>query len=51
MVKSSGQLGRVLQWDNPLAIGLRDGLASLLPASVFLRFASSAFAWTPPSTS
>ena len=48
MVKSSGRLAHVLQLADPIAVGLRDGLASLIPASAFLRFAGAAFAWTPP---
>jgi len=48
MVKSSGRLARVLQLANPIAAGLRDGLAGLIPTSAFLRFAGAAFAWTPP---
>ncbi|MEH1130584.1 FAD-dependent monooxygenase [Micromonospora sp. CPCC 206061] len=48
LARTSGTLGRILQTGNPAATLLRDTIARALPTPLLARFASGAFAWTPP---
>jgi 2-polyprenyl-6-methoxyphenol hydroxylase-like FAD-dependent oxidoreductase len=49
LVRVSGQIGRVVQWHNPLAATVRDLLARLIPSRAYLRSSSETFSWTPPA--
>jgi 2-polyprenyl-6-methoxyphenol hydroxylase-like FAD-dependent oxidoreductase len=49
MARLSGRLARVLQTRNPVAAGMRDLFASVLPTWAFLRASAGAFSWTPPA--
>jgi hypothetical protein len=48
LVRASWTAGRIAQWRNPLAAGLRDTLAWLLPPNAYLRSMTDTLAWTPP---
>lgn len=49
MARVSGRVASVLKGRNPVAAGLRDLAASLLPARALLRASAGAMSWTPPS--
>jgi 2-polyprenyl-6-methoxyphenol hydroxylase-like FAD-dependent oxidoreductase len=49
LVRASWTAGRIAQWRNPLAAGLRDTLARLLPPSAYLRSMADTLGWTPPA--
>lgn len=48
LVRASWTAGRIAQWRNPLAAGLRDTLARLLPPGAYLRSMTDTLGWTPP---
>jgi 2-polyprenyl-6-methoxyphenol hydroxylase-like FAD-dependent oxidoreductase len=49
LVRASAQVGRIAQWQGPLATTLRDALARLTPARVYLRASAETLSWTPPA--
>jgi 2-polyprenyl-6-methoxyphenol hydroxylase-like FAD-dependent oxidoreductase len=49
LVGVSARAGRIAEARNPLAATLRDALARLIPAAVYLRASAETLAWTPPA--
>lgn len=49
LVKISARFGRIAQWHNPLAAGLRDLAAWLIPAGTYLRSTDDTLGWRPPA--
>ncbi|WP_395107608.1 FAD-dependent monooxygenase [Actinomadura sp. SCN-SB] len=48
LVRISARYGRIAQWRNPLAVAVRDTLATLVPPSGYLRATTEALSWEPP---
>jgi 2-polyprenyl-6-methoxyphenol hydroxylase-like FAD-dependent oxidoreductase len=48
LVRASAAVGRVAQWRNPLAAGIRDTLLAAAPTRLYLNGSADTFAWTPP---
>jgi 2-polyprenyl-6-methoxyphenol hydroxylase-like FAD-dependent oxidoreductase len=49
MVRASAMVGRIGQWDGRLATGLRNTVASLVPARSYLKSGSETYSWRPPA--
>lgn len=49
LVRVSAQVGRIAQWHDPAAAGLRNLLVGLVPAGAYLRSSEDTFSWTPPA--
>ncbi len=49
LVRVSAQFGRIAQWQGPLATRLREALAGLTPAGVYLRASAETLSWSPPT--
>jgi 2-polyprenyl-6-methoxyphenol hydroxylase-like FAD-dependent oxidoreductase len=48
LVRISAGSGRIAEWRNPIAVTLRNAVASLIPASAFLRLSDETLGWKPP---
>jgi 2-polyprenyl-6-methoxyphenol hydroxylase-like FAD-dependent oxidoreductase len=47
LVRMSARYGRIGQWQHPLAVAVRNGLARLTPPSTYLRAVSDTLSWAP----
>lgn len=48
VARASAQVGRIIQWRNPLATAVRDTLATLLPSTTYLNATTKTLDWQPP---
>lgn len=47
LVRISARAGRVAQWNRPMAVAMRNGVARLIPESAYLRAMADTFSWRP----